>query len=464
MQYGTVINSANVNRWLQQYNRSYNGRSTFSQMYSAIDVAAQQAEASVKYDMAQDVADAYTAALKQKSNVYSAGYRSNVEQSAIDDINLTLQEAYEASLADYNSKISNINTNASASIQQINEILNEQTQQYLDYTNKHFDYLTWLDEQIGYDALKNTEFSQYYNNVYYDSVGSELSESELMHLIRSTDSDFEKYTDAQLLDKIRSEGYKEYSATPVLKTTEDLYGMLFDLSGNINQSGKQFFDLVENYYATSGSASKYSFGSYLSTLQNSDLLKWSMSANQYDYDSSIGRYLTNAEAYKRFVGLDVMDEQYTSSENLKYASNEELNNIYTSLNALAAVGTDITLDDIQSSAYVGNTFKADLQQSRDDFKQSIAQFNNILDDTSSLYTKLDEAYAYIENNRSEYVKLVATLKEFEENSFESPKAQETRKRLAELEKGLNNAIKTITAERYNIVNRVKMSISAQQRK
>lgn len=460
MQYGTVINSANVNRWLQQYNRSYNGRSTFSQMYSAIDVAAQQAEASVKYDMAQDVADAYTAALKQKSNVYSAGYRSNVEQSAIDDINLTLQEAYEASLADYNTKISTIDKNASASIQKINDALNKQTQQYLDYTNKHFDYLTWLDKQIGYDALKNTEFSKYYNHVYYDSVGSKLSESELMHLIRSTDSDFEKYTDAQLLDKIRSKGYKEYSATPVLKTTEDLYGMLFDLSGNINQSGKQFFDLVENYYATSGSASEYSFGSYLSTLQNSDLLKWSMSANQYDYDSSIGRYLTNAEAYRRFVGLDATDEQYTSSENLKYASNEELNKIYTSLNALAAVDADMTLDDIQSSG-----FKADLQKSRDDFKQSIAKFNNILDDTSSLYTKLDEAYDYIENTYSEYVNAVDILERYEEVfSHEYPELQEARKRVTELEKGLNNAIKTITAERYNIVNRVKMSISAQRSK
>ena len=378
MAYGTVLNFQGANKWLQEYNKTYNNRNTWQQMYAATDLAAQQAESSLKYDFAQDMADAYSAALTQKSNIYSGSYRSGVEQSAISEVDIALKEAYESSLENYQRNVNTIAASKQSSQEQINNLLQQQTQNYIDYTTKHFDYLTWLDEQAGYDVLKNSDFAKYYDYTYNiagatKADGSSYTKDELLHYI-STISD--EFSMTNLLSKMSTDELLEHIntgklpgvtiANATLKDIDSLYSDFFDDTGKLTKQGRGFFDLTENYYATQGDASKYSIGSYLSTLEDSNLLNWAMSTNQYDYDQTLERNLTNQEAYRKFIGLDKNDAEYSGSDSLKYMTDAKLQTIIRPLK------NSIDIDPVKTGKGLQNIRKSSIDDSK--FMKSLEEF------------------------------------------------------------------------------------------
>lgn len=454
MAYGTIVNSQDAKKWLQEYNKTYNNNRAWSQMYAATDLAARQAEASVKQDFAQDVADAYNAVSRQRAQVYSSNLLGSSKETALNEINDALTEAYNSYKASYQQKLSTVQEGRQSAVSQIDQLLQQQAQYYSDYTQEHFNYWTWLNEQLDYETLQNTDFADYYDYTYTVNGQTVNIDQALAILRESKPLETSNFSDTELKNALRSGETLGLSPTINALSTEQLYSKLFDESGKLTKEGTQFFDLVENYYARQGENSQYSFGSYLSTLKDSDLADWATSLNQYDYSKEQQRYLMNYESYRKFVGLDESDATYSSLDTLKYSSDEEFNNLFDDVNKAidkSLYSTRSKFGIITKYSYKEpSTFVNNISDLASKFKvssPSFTDFNNATNNLRTLINTYNSLYKeaskpYYRYRRKQKREIIA-------------KYQDVKKQIKEAEQIVKSEQKSIVEELQTTLNNLR---------
>ena len=67
MSYGFITNAEDAKNALKELNRNYEGRKVWSDLYSSVNLAEQQALSSLKSDYSSDITQAYVNAHKNKA-------------------------------------------------------------------------------------------------------------------------------------------------------------------------------------------------------------------------------------------------------------------------------------------------------------------------------------------------------------------------------------------------------------
>lgn len=269
MKYGNVFTTSDYTDALLKSNRTQSGLKTWSQMYGSIDLAAQQADAALRSNYANEVSEAYANSHAQKSVIYGSNLSEGYKAAAASDVDAALNEAYESYRSNYLSDLQEIDSSKIAAQSQISTMLTEQAEMTKLYEQSHIDYVKYLYENLGVD----------------ESIPSDL-------FGRAGWSNF-----------ISSDGE--------LLSDDEIHKMMYDENGNLTLKGVDIYNMVENDLSDSGYKS---FGSYLAeqdAVNKTNLLDWAMTYNPYSYTA-----LTNAGSFKELVGI--RPNEYTYNPDLHY--------------------------------------------------------------------------------------------------------------------------------------------------
>lgn len=281
MAYGYIQTAGNVARQLKELNRDYRGRKTWGSLYGAVDLQRQQSLGDLGYDYDSQVAKAYATAYQQKSAIANSALGSGFKEQGQLDVDVALQEAFNTYRQNYLSSAAQIEQTALGATSQIDAMLEQEAQNYVDYEASAYSYLQYL-----YDQAYPGENANYDANADLAKMFAE-------------NSDWSKY--------IMTSEDEFGNKTSRLMTEQELRRRNFDLDasgqGTINKAGVDFYDQMLNQLSTEDS--KYSFHNWLSK-ENPELYEWSQSGNAFDYTEAG----TNIGTFKKMVGLKSTDDEY----------------------------------------------------------------------------------------------------------------------------------------------------------
>lgn len=282
MAYGLVFDKNDVKQQLRKYNRTYDGRRFWSGLYGNVGQQLHQGSNEIESAYSNAILEAYKSKYGSDLSVAGSSLGDARKQQLFEANEALLQEAYSANQANRLAQYATLQTDAQKQIQSYDELLNQQAQNVSDYAQSHFDYLQYLYD----DAIDN---------------------GDLESSIFMTDPQWSKYLTVD-------PETQEYT----LVNMNDLKSTLFDESGELNVSGIDFFDQMENQMAGEGGKRAMSFDEYLHE-NNSKLFDWKNQYNPYNHTEEG----TNAGSFREMVGRASTDATYTFMERAGGMSREQ---------------------------------------------------------------------------------------------------------------------------------------------
>lgn len=377
MPYGNIFMTSDYATALKETQRDYAGRKTWSEMYLKTDLAAKQAEAAVKYDYAKDIAEAYSASQQNIASIYGSNYGHGYKQAAVDELNASLQEAYDSYKKAYQEGIADVQQGSAETKNQITSLLEQQAEYTSMYEQAHVDYAKYL-----FDKLETGEFTV----DKLDEKGGILEKGDLP-------ADLFSRPGWQRLVKTDEQG------NLVFKSEQELRDIMYDEQGRLTLQALDLYDFVENDLATEGG--RYTFGKYLSEqdeANKTNLLEWATSYNPYDYTSP-----TNAAQFKELVGLSPDDDKYEFIESFGRMTDEEVDGY---------IGNITTKVDKFANSDFTNMSNEQIKKVYEDFSSELTNFANKLG--------IDVNTEDILNTLSDYSSdkdMLSSLKTYERNQF-----------------------------------------------
>lgn len=295
MAYGYIQTASNVARQLKELNRDYRARKTWENLYGTIDIQRQDALSDLEYDYEGQVAKAYSAAYNEKSRIANSALGTGFKEQAENNIDVALQEAFASYKRNYLNSAENINSSALEMTTALDETLNQEAQNYVDYEASTYSYLQYLYNQavppLDADYEANNELATMFND----------------------DPNWSKF--------VVTEKDAEGVETKRLMTEQELRARNYDLDekgqGTLNKTGVDFYDQMLNGLSQEGS--DYGFHAWLSK-ENPELYEWSVSGDDYNFTEAG----TKMGSFKKMMGLQSTDDEYKFIERFGGIAQDEV--------------------------------------------------------------------------------------------------------------------------------------------
>ena len=426
---GTILDKSSIAQYLQRVNRTAEGYSTWGQMYGSVDLAGQRASASLGRNYDNAVIEAYTAANKARQNVASSNIGSGFKTQALQDIDASLNAAYDSYISNYMQGKSDIAESVAQGTSSITGALMGEATNTSNYIQAMLDYVPALFNQIEEgnvaDVSNLPEWSRYLN-YEYDEYGN-LAKDEKGNYIRS------------------------------LKPVSEIQNMLFDFDefgrGTLNEIGTNFFDMIMNNQAMQG----YTFGDYLKET-DPDLWEWANAYNEYDAE-----YDSNKNYIRELLGMERDDYQYTTEDFVKGLSDEERavyeNTKYEEFMAKLDAALNSYEESISGMTYTGEEgiqLRKDLNNLAEEYGLDVTLVDTYMDNISKL-----REYKNIEQEIKNYENLISTavaggMAESLSTYYELKKDAENRLKAMGTKKSLQSAADKAKAKIINASGFTKM--------
>lgn len=231
----------------------------FRNVYSSADLAKQQEESSLLYDYSKDIGQAYAASLQQQQDIMSSNVGQGYKAGLLEESNLALEEAYNQYLKNYQSDISNIESNYQKTLESIDTARTYQAENAKQFYNLPYQYLQYLYDD---ENMRNEVFNREAYMKFLDEKGNLKDESVFKTMIfdvntgEMTDEGREIYKlimQDQSLPKDLVPTFENWMGT----NQEELYDWLYSAnpySSNVQQNIDTLYNLLEfNRYDKVGS-------------------------------------------------------------------------------------------------------------------------------------------------------------------------------------------------------------------
>ena len=314
MAYGYITSTDEYKQQLRNLNRNYEGRKVWDELYGQIGLSQQRAENLVRQDYLTNLSEAYSSAYNQKAAVANSALGTGYKQQAIEDLDFALSEAFDSYRQNYLTQKSQIEENALAANQAIDDALTKQAENTILYQDSFFSYLE--------DLWNRAEGLGKYEDIGVDTTLQNMFKDDML---------WSRYT------------VKDGTDTHLIDSSE-LYAQLYDENKLITDKGIEFYDQMFNRLGVT-EGKDYSFHKYLSDT-NPELYEWSIADNPYDYTTAG----TNMGTFKTLMGLDSIDNEYKFIERSGAFTSGELESMMSYI-------TD-DLDDISTSGKNKDSVKA----------------------------------------------------------------------------------------------------------
>lgn len=287
MKYGNVFTTSDYTDALLKSNRTQSGLKTWSQMYGSIDLAAQQADAALRSNYANEVSEAYANSHAQKSAIYSSNLSEGYKAAAATEIDAALNEAYESYRSNYNKSLLDVEASKADAQSKVTELLTQQAENTKNYEQAHLDYLQYLWSGVESGELTDKD------------VPADLWTQPGWSRLTATD---------------------EQGNVTGLLSEDEIRSMMYDENDNLTLKGVDIYDMIENDLSNRGYKS---FGSFLAEqdeANKTNLVEWATSYNPYDYNDAF----TNAGSFKELMGMTSTDDKYLFVERFGGMTEEDI--------------------------------------------------------------------------------------------------------------------------------------------
>ena len=283
---------------LVSQNRDYYNRKTWDTLLSQSTRAAETAE--------KQLVDQYTDAssyLKNRSAIEGSNLYGDSKQNMLLDNRINLEEAYNTYRQNLAKGEQEVSKQYQENVSAIDQALETEAQNYLDYENLHYDYLKELFDKSP-QLYNDPRFAQY---ITRDKVlNEETREWEI-------DPDTGEYV---LQD-------------PRVKTVDELYNDMYTYNAEtgeyeMNQAAVDYYDMIENL-ALEDIQGARSWQSFLEET-NPELAEWATSTDQYNYTTAG----TKAGSFKTITGRESTDFAWSYAERMTGVKVKQLNEQFDS--------------------------------------------------------------------------------------------------------------------------------------
>lgn len=300
-------------------------------------------------DLASAASAAYDSYMSQRSDVLESNIGQGYKEKYLSDIDLALQEAYKQNaktiqqnkasidksvLSSYNTmtgKISTLGESTNRTLQNLySDYIKEQASSYSDYT-KQYEALSkeLTSEAENYEKLTNytRDYLKYLYDFYFNTENNISAEDNPF----ISNPDMAKYVHQRIGANGPEEGLYD------LITNEELSALMFDEEGNLTEFGTNFYDQMLNYNASKvgerTDISVQNFGDYLygKDKKLSDFLR----GTEYFNINEKQEYSTKLNTFKKMVGLDPNDTEYSWLERKGGMSDKQIEGIFSDYTKLA---------------------------------------------------------------------------------------------------------------------------------
>lgn len=288
---------------LYNENRDYYNRKTWENLLSQNRQSAVAAENQLVKDYTQASTAAYTSYLQNRANIENSALFGDSKQNMLSENRINLEEAYNTYRSNLAKGEQEVSEQYQENVSAIDQALETEAQNYLDYENLHYDYLKELFDKSP-QLYNDPRFAQY---ITRDKVlNEETREWEI-------DPDTGEYV------------YQD----PRLKTIDELYKEMYTLNNEtgvykMNQAAVDYYDMVENLAAYESIEGARSWQSFLEET-NPELAEWAASADQYNYTKAG----TKAGSFKTITGRESTDNAWSFAERMTGVKASEINKQFT---------------------------------------------------------------------------------------------------------------------------------------
>lgn len=371
-------------------------------------------------DLASAASKAYDSYMSQRSDILGSNIGQGYKEKYLSDIDLALQDAYKQNakiiqqnkasidksvLSSYNTmtnKISSLSESTNRTLQNLySDYVKEQKSAYSDYTKQHealgkeftkqYEALSkeLTSEAENYEKLTNytRDYLKYLYDFYFD-VENNISAEDNPFI---SNPDMAKYVRQRVGANGPEEGMYD------LITNEELSALMFDEEGNLTEFGTNFYDQMLNYNASKigerTDISVQNFGDYLYSKDKklSDFLR----GTEYFNINEKQEYSTKLNTFKKMVGLDPNDIEYSWLERKGGMSDKQIESIFTDYTKLAN-----SLNAVSSKKDYEN-FTTTLKTSVNDL-ESLTKSLGLNIDFSKLNETIDASNTAIKNNDADF--------------------------------------------------------------
>lgn len=360
-------------------------------------------------DLASAASAAYDSYMSQRSDVLGSNIGQGYKEKYLSDIDFALQEAYKQNakiiqqnkasidksvLSSYNTmtdKISTLGESTNRTLQNLySDYVKEQKSAYSDYT-KQYEALNkeLTSEAENYEKLTNytRDYLKYLYDFYFD-VDNNISAENNPFI---TNPDMAKYVRQRVGANGPEEGMYD------LITNEELSALMFDEEGNLTEFGTNFYDQMLNYNASKigerTDISVQNFGDYL--YGKDKKLSNFLRGTEYFNINEKQEYSTKLNTFKKMVGLDPNDTEYSWFERKGGMSDKQIESIFTDYTKLAD-----SLNAVSSKKDYEN-FTTTLKTSVNDL-ESLTKSLGLNIDFSKLNETIDASNTAIKNNDADF--------------------------------------------------------------
>lgn len=349
-------------------------------------------------DLSSAMSKAYDSYLSQRSDILGSNIGQGYKEKYLSDVDVALQDAYKqnakivqqnkASIdkqvaSSYNKMIEDIGSLATSTDKAIQSA-------YSDYTKRYETLGKELTSEVeNYEKLTNytRDYLKYLYDFYFD-VDNNISAENNPFI---TNPDMAKYVH----QRIGANGPEEDMYD--LITNEELSALMFDEEGNLTEFGTNFYDQMLNYNASKvgerTDISVQNFGDYLYSKDKklSDFLR----GTEYFNINEKQEYSTKLNTFKKMVGLDPNDIEYSWLERKGGMSDKQIESIFTDYTKLAD-----SLNSVSSKKDYEN-FTTTLKTSVNDL-ENLTKSLGLNIDFSKLNETIDASNIAIKNNDADF--------------------------------------------------------------
>ena len=284
-------------------NRDYYNRKTWDTLLSQSTRAAETAEKQLVDQYTEASTEAYTSYLKNRSAIEGSNLYGDSKQNMLLDNRINLEEAYNTYRQNLAKGEQEVSKQYQENVSAIDQALETEAQNYLDYENLHYDYLKELFDKSP-QLYNDPRFAQY---ITRDKVLNE----------ETREWEIDPETGEYVLQD------------PRLKTIDELYKEMYTLNNEtgvyeMNQAAVDYYDMVENLAAYESIEGARSWQSFLEET-NPELAEWATSADQYNYTAAG----TKAGSFKTITGRESTDNAWSFAERMTGVKASEINKQFT---------------------------------------------------------------------------------------------------------------------------------------
>lgn len=315
---GIITTANNYKNVLRETDRDIFGNPTWRQAYTNIELQQQKAEAQVNRQFGEAIGKAYEAANAQAANIAGSALGEGYKDMLLSENQATLNAAYDQYMANLAEAQNTVSQTYGEAKTQLDEMLKERAENMKALETEYGKYWTATDKWFS-------------ENLSPEDYAKQAADSDW--------SPFYKYDSAT--NTYAAKTYEELMQ-PTYDSEKGEWVSIYDADGNITDVGRDFFDIMTNYYAqqvaTDDQALPQSFAQYLAG-ENAELYEWASGYDPYSWSpvmTAEGEFLsTNIGRFKQLMGLESNDQTYRYIERLTGVKKEKIDK---TLNELIGAG------------------------------------------------------------------------------------------------------------------------------